>query len=60
MLKSSLWTAWLTDGRVSIKPGAVLNDLKPFIWAKSADELFASMRKYLEPAVLESTCDREH
>jgi transposase len=36
------------------------NDPKPFIWTKSADEIFASMRKYLEPTVLAATCDREH
>ena len=35
-------------------------DPKPFIWTKSADEIFASMRKYLEPTVLEATCDKEH
>jgi len=33
---------------------------KPFIWTKSADEIFASMRKYLEPTVLEATCDKGH
>jgi hypothetical protein len=36
------------------------NDPKPFIWTKSADEIFASMRKYLEPTVLAATCDKEH
>ncbi len=24
---------------------------KPFIWTKSADEIFASMQKYLEPII---------
>jgi hypothetical protein len=36
------------------------NDPKPFIWTKSADEIFASMRKYLKPTVLAATCDKEH
>ena len=30
---------------------------KPFIWTKSADEIFASMRKYLGPSVSEQTSD---
>ena len=36
------------------------NDPKPCIWTKSADEIFASMQKYLEPTVLGATCDKEH
>ncbi|WP_276942617.1 IS630 family transposase [Ferrimicrobium acidiphilum] len=30
---------------------------KPFIWTKSADEIFASMQKYLGPSVSEQTSD---
>jgi transposase len=36
------------------------NDPKPFIWTKSEEEIFASMRKHLEPTVLEATCDKGH
>ena len=30
---------------------------QPFIWTKSADEIFASMQKYLGPSVSEQTSD---
>jgi hypothetical protein len=30
---------------------------KPFIWTKSADEIFTSMQKYLGPGVSEQTSD---
>ncbi len=33
---------------------------KPFIWTKSADEIFASMQKYLEPIVIQGNSDKGH
>ncbi|WP_298343153.1 IS630 family transposase [Ferrimicrobium sp.] len=33
---------------------------KPFIWTKSADEIFASMQKYLEPIVSPQTSEEGH
>ena len=33
---------------------------KPFIWTKSADEIFASMHKYLGPIVMNGTSDQGH
>jgi hypothetical protein len=33
---------------------------KPFIWTKSADEIFASMQKYLGPIVPQQTSDGGH
>jgi transposase len=33
---------------------------KPFIWTKSADEIFASMQKYLEPIVSPQTSQEGH
>ena len=35
-------------------------DPKPFIWTKSADEIFASMQKYLEPIVSERNSEEGH
>ena len=36
------------------------DDPKPFIWTKSADEIFASMQKYLEPIVIQGNSDKGH
>jgi len=33
---------------------------KPFVWTKSADEIFASMQKYLEPIVSPQTSEEGH
>ncbi len=33
---------------------------KPFIWTKSADEIFASMQKYLEPIVIQGNSEQGH
>ena len=33
---------------------------KPFIWTKSADEIFASMQKYLEPIISQRNSDEGH
>ncbi len=33
-------------------------DPQPFIWTKRADEIFTSMRKYLEPIVIKGTSDK--
>ncbi len=36
------------------------DDPKPFIWTKSADEIFASMQKYLEPIISQRNSDEGH
>ena len=36
------------------------DDPKPFIWTKSANEIFASMQKYLEPIISQRNSDEGH
>jgi len=47
----------VTEPNRGITKWAWNENLKPLIWTKSADEIFASMQKYLDPIVSQQTSD---